>query len=79
VNYWSGYRNNLKEISNYCSENNIFLIVDAIQGFGAVPIDFDVQMLDAFICSSHKWIKSLEGACFSFISEKLNNCLDQTH
>lgn len=77
VNYWSGYKNNLKEISEFCEKNDIIFIVDAIQGFGAVEIDFDIKKIDAFICSSHKWIRALEGACFSVISEKLNMLLNQ--
>ena len=77
VNYWSGYKNNIKEISEFCEKNNILCIVDAIQGFGAVEIDFNIQKIDAFICSSHKWIRALEGACFSVISDKLNMKLNQ--
>lgn len=44
----------LKLISDFCHENNLFLVVDAISSFGADHIDFSEMGIGALIVSSQK-------------------------
>ena len=44
----------LKMISDFCRDNNLFLVVDAISAFGADYIDFSQMGIGALIVSSQK-------------------------
>ncbi|WP_186648069.1 aminotransferase class V-fold PLP-dependent enzyme [Fluviispira vulneris] len=78
VNYWNGYKNNLKELSQWCRKNNVIFAVDAVQGIGSCAIDFDIHEIDFFISAGHKWLRALEGAAFALVSERMNLLIEQT-
>ncbi|BBH54244.1 aminotransferase class V-fold PLP-dependent enzyme [Fluviispira sanaruensis] len=78
VNYWNGYKNNLKDLSHWCRKNNVIFAVDAVQGVGSCAIDFDIHDIDFFISAGHKWLRALEGAAFAVVSERMNSLLKQT-
>ena len=77
VQFLSGYKINLKEFGNLCREHNIIFCVDAIQGAGIVKINVIDSNVDFLISGSHKWLMSLQGASFFYISEKLQNRIKQ--
>jgi cysteine desulfurase/selenocysteine lyase len=65
---WSnGFRIDLKALSALCREKNIWLVVDAIQQLGAIPIDVRETPIDILACGGHKWLNSPYGCGFLYI------------
>ena len=71
VNYRTGARNKIQPIAEYCSEWNIILVVDGVQGLGAVPLDFNLGLIDALACGCQKWLRGPEGTGLLYINESL--------
>jgi len=71
VQFLSGYRVNLEKIGNYCREKGIIFSVDGIQGLGAFPLDVKKQKIDFLASGTQKWLMSLQGLAFIYISEEL--------
>lgn len=66
VQFQTGLRMPLPEISALCRRHGAALFVDGIQAVGVVPLD--VQGIDFLACGSHKWLMGLEGAGFLYVS-----------
>ncbi len=77
VQYVSGTALNLPQLSDYCRENDILLVIDAIQSLGALPLDISQTPVDAVACGSHKWLLAAEGLGFLYTSEALRQELRQ--
>ncbi len=73
VQFLSGYRIDLEKLGKVCSEKNIILSVDAIQGLGALTIDVDKCHIDFLSCGTQKWLLGLQGMAFIYVSEELQN------
>jgi len=52
VQYYDGYVVDLHKLSKICKKNNIFLIVDAIQGIGTRELDLKKTNIDMMICAA---------------------------
>ena len=57
-------------ISDFCSENNIFLVVDAISSFLANPLDMTKQNIDVVITGSQKALACPPGVSVVVLGEK---------
>ena len=68
VQWTNGYRCDLAAISNLCRDRKIWLVVDAIQQLGAVPIDVQQTPVDILACGGHKWLNSPFGCGFLYVS-----------
>ena len=79
VQFLSGYRVDLKKIGEYCKKNNIVFCVDAIQGLGAVRLDVQRDNIDFISCGTQKWMLGQQGFAFIYISEKLQEQLQQSY
>lgn len=75
VQYLNGFRADLKSIGEICKENDVYFIVDGIQGLGAFELDVNVCHIDALASGAHKWLMSPMGIGFLYLSEKLANHL----
>jgi len=65
---WSnGFRIDLQALSALCRDRNIWLVVDAIQQLGAIPIDVRETPIDILACGGHKWLNSPYGCGFLYI------------
>jgi cysteine desulfurase/selenocysteine lyase len=65
---WSnGFRIDLKALSALCRDRNLWLVVDAIQQLGAIPIDVRETPIDILACGGHKWLNSPYGCGFLYI------------
>lgn len=71
VGYTSGYKLDLKEISNYCQTHKLLLFIDATQGAGVVPIDLEDTPVDVLIASGYKWLRWPPVIAFAYISPTL--------
>ncbi len=77
VQFLTGYRADLKEIGNYCKDKNIIFSVDSIQGLGAITVDVQNENIDFISCGTQKWLLGLQGLSFIYVSEKLQDQMDQ--
>lgn len=66
---WShGYRLDLAALSRLCRERNLWLVVDAIQQIGAIPLDVKETPVDLLATGGHKWLNSPYGCGFLYIN-----------
>ncbi len=73
VQWLTGYKVNLKELSELCAGNGVRLIVDATQSLGAIPIDIEETPMDALIASNYKWMNAGFGTGIMYLSNDFLN------
>lgn len=71
VSFHSGWVAPLDNISKLCREYDVLLIVDAIQGLGALPMRMQAWQIDAVIADGHKWLMGPEGCALLASSGRL--------
>ncbi|MEM1109575.1 MAG: aminotransferase class V-fold PLP-dependent enzyme [Planctomycetota bacterium] len=62
VQYASGFRIDLKPISDMIHRAGGYLCVDAIQSCGVLPVDVKAMGIDFLAADGHKWMLAPEGA-----------------
>ncbi len=70
VGFSSGYRLDLRTVAELVHGRGALLLVDAIQGLGAFPLDVRVSQIDFLAADGHKWLLGPEGAGVLFVREK---------
>ena len=70
VQWSNGFRCDLDTLSRLCRERGIFLIVDAVQQIGAIPLDVQKTPVDAIACGGHKWLMAPFGCGFLYLSKE---------
>jgi selenocysteine lyase/cysteine desulfurase len=75
VQYLTGYRADMKSISNLCHSHNILFAVDAIQSTGVIPTDVIDLGVDFMAVGGHKWMMSPLGTGFLYLTEELQSRL----
>jgi selenocysteine lyase/cysteine desulfurase len=70
VQYFNGFRNDVKKIGEFCEDRGIFFVVDGIQGVGACPIDVHDCHIDILGCGAQKWLMAIPGSGFFFLSKR---------
>ena len=68
VQWTHGYRCDLGALSKLCRDRKIWLVVDAIQQLGAVPLDVRETPVDILVCGGHKWLNAPFGCGFLYVS-----------
>jgi selenocysteine lyase/cysteine desulfurase len=71
VEYSNGFRHNLRVLSEIVHEHGAYLIVDAIQSVGTMPIDVKRDDVDFLMASCYKWLLSPPGAAYLFVKDEL--------
>lgn len=71
VQYSTGHRIDLERLAAGCRERDVLLVVDAIQGVGALVLDAEALGLDAVALGSHKWLLGPEGVGLLFVSDRV--------
>lgn len=79
VQFLTGYRIDLELLGEICSQKNIYLSVDAIQGFGALNLDVRKNKIDFISCGTQKWLLALQGLSIYYFSEKLFENLEPAY
>jgi selenocysteine lyase/cysteine desulfurase len=69
VAFHNGYVYPLGEIGALCRERGILLVVDAIQGLGALPLDVAELGIDVLVADPHKWLLGPEACAIFYVSE----------
>jgi cysteine desulfurase/selenocysteine lyase len=70
VQWTNGYRLDLAAFSRLCRERGIWLVVDAIQQLGAIPLSVRETPVDILACGGHKWLNSPFGCGFLYINRE---------
>ncbi len=70
VQWSNGFRADLAALSALCRQRNIWLVVDAVQHLGAMPLDVGETPVDMLACGGHKWLNSPFGAGLLYIRKE---------
>lgn len=70
VQWTNGYRADLAAFSKMCRDRGIWLVVDAIQQLGAIPLDVQQTPIDILACGGHKWLNAPFGCGFLYVSRE---------
>jgi selenocysteine lyase/cysteine desulfurase len=67
VQYGRGGRADLPALGRVCRDAGALLCVDAIQGLGVLPADFEAWGVDVATADGHKWLLGPEGAGLLYV------------
>jgi len=76
VQFSNGYLVDLDRLSAATRETGAFLVVDAIQGIGQLPVDLSLTPVDVLACGAQKWLLSPWGSGFVYVRRDLIGTLD---
>lgn len=75
VSFQNGYRADLEEIGDLCKNSGAVLIVDGIQGVGAIDIDVKRCNVGVLASGGQKWLLAPFGTGFLYCSQDLVNSI----
>ena len=67
VGYATGYRHDVAQIVEIAHAHGALMLLDAIQGLGAFPLDVRKTPIDFLAADGHKWMLGPEGAGIAYI------------
>ncbi|UCB52774.1 MAG: aminotransferase class V-fold PLP-dependent enzyme [Candidatus Zixiibacteriota bacterium] len=70
VQFFNGFKIDLKTIGQICEEKDIFFVVDGIQGIGNLEIDVKECKIDLVANGGQKWLLSSPGTGFIYVSSE---------
>ena len=76
VQFATGFRADLARLGAAARANGAFLVVDAIQGVGSVPIDVSETPVDILACGGQKWLLSPWGSGFVYVRRGLVTAIE---
>jgi selenocysteine lyase/cysteine desulfurase len=71
VGFSDGYRHDLAMLGTWCRERDILFAVDAIQGFGHLPLDVSTWNVDVCYFGVSKWLLSPQGLSVVYVRHEL--------
>lgn len=71
VEWCNGWRMDLKELGQFCKDNNIWLVVDSVQELGVRKLDTKEFHVDILTAGGHKWLNSPFGTGVLYINKDL--------
>lgn len=71
VQFSNGYTVDLGRLSAATRASGTYLVVDAIQGVGQVPVDLSKTPVDVLSCGAQKWLLSPWGSGFVYVRREL--------
>ena len=71
VQFANGYRVDLARLSAACRARGVFLVLDAIQGLGQIPVVVHQTPVDLLACGAQKWLLSPWGTGFLYVRREL--------
>jgi cysteine desulfurase/selenocysteine lyase len=71
VQFSNGYRVDLAALSAATRRTGAYLVVDAIQAVGQVPVDLGAVEVDILACGGQKWLLSPWGSGFVYVRREL--------
>jgi cysteine desulfurase/selenocysteine lyase len=71
VQFSNGFRADLERLGEACRAHGVRLVVDAIQGLGALPLDVTAVSVDLLACGGQKWLLGPWGSGFCYVRREL--------
>lgn len=71
VQFFNGYKNDLKTIGKICGDRELYFVVDAIQGCGAETINVKDAGIDILSSGAQKWLLSPLGTGIFYVRREL--------
>ncbi|MCR4423270.1 MAG: aminotransferase class V-fold PLP-dependent enzyme [candidate division WOR-3 bacterium] len=71
VHFLSGARFDVETIGRFCQERQIYFIVDAIQGLGAVATDISKFNADFVVAGGGKWLLAPQGIGVLYVNSRV--------
>jgi cysteine desulfurase/selenocysteine lyase len=71
VQFSNGYTVDLARLSAATRASGTYLVVDAIQGIGQIPVDLRETPVDVLSCGAQKWLLSPWGSGFMYVRGEL--------
>jgi cysteine desulfurase / selenocysteine lyase len=71
VQFSNGFRINLRELSRIAHENGAFVVTDAVQALGQMPVDISDVEVDFLASSGYKWLLSPIATGFLYVGQEL--------
>jgi selenocysteine lyase/cysteine desulfurase len=71
VQFSNGYTVDLARLSAATRASDTYLVVDAIQGVGQLPVDVKKTPVDILACGAQKWLLSPWGSGFVYVRREL--------
>jgi cysteine desulfurase/selenocysteine lyase len=71
VQFSNGYTVDLARLSAATRATGTYLVVDAIQGVGQIPVDLRTTPVDLMACGGQKWLLSPWGSGFVYVRREL--------
>ncbi|HXY67980.1 MAG TPA: aminotransferase class V-fold PLP-dependent enzyme [Gemmatimonadales bacterium] len=71
VQFSNGFRADLARLGAACRAAGTFLVVDAIQALGVVPLDVRALPVDLLACGGQKWLLGPWGSGFCYVRREL--------
>jgi selenocysteine lyase/cysteine desulfurase len=68
VQWSNGFRADLASFCGLCRRKGVTLVLDVIQGLGAVPLDLKETPCGFAVCGGHKWLNCPVGRGFLYVS-----------
>lgn len=75
VNFYNGYKQDIKKISSLVHEKGGYLFIDAYQSFGQTPIDVKEMNIDFLAAGMQKYGFGIPGIAFLYVNERIANKL----
>jgi len=79
VQFLSGETIDLQRFSEFTSVHGLYLVVDGIQGIGAMHFDAAMNNVDFLACGSAKWLFGPSGGGFLYINRRNFDRLSRQH
>ncbi|MEP6591149.1 MAG: aminotransferase class V-fold PLP-dependent enzyme [Gemmatimonadota bacterium] len=74
----NGYTVDLAALSRATREHGTYLVIDAIQAVGQLPVDVQATPVDFLACGAQKWLLSPWGTGFLYVRRELCTTLEPT-
>jgi selenocysteine lyase/cysteine desulfurase len=78
VNYATGFRPPLEEVSRFLRQRGVLLYVDGSQSVGALQFDVELVRPSVLCVDAYKWMLSANGAGFLYVDPELRQRLPAT-
>jgi len=75
VRFNSGFRTDLKRLSEIAHKTGALLLVDGIQAAGVVPLNVDNDGIDILCCAGFKWLLGLPGTGFMYVRQGVQDII----
>ncbi|MEI3607230.1 aminotransferase class V-fold PLP-dependent enzyme [Pseudogracilibacillus sp. SE30717A] len=76
VSATNGNMIDLQKLGEFCKNNDIFFVVDAIQGFATNELDVSTCHIDVLVSGFYKWAMGPDGISFVYVNKNAMDKLD---